>query len=161
MTENEPSTDTSGIVTASVPDFAPLTDVPELAPFWDGVSRGELVFPRCRACRRWHWYPGPGCPCGHDDEFEWSGVAGRGVIYSFTTVHRAFLPSGSTAPYTVALVEFEDAPGVRLVTDLIGDGADTPRIGDRVVLSPTVFDTHTLPTFALERDRPERERHSR
>ncbi|WP_408016046.1 Zn-ribbon domain-containing OB-fold protein [Rhodococcus artemisiae] len=117
------------------------------------MSRGELVFPRCASCRRWHWYPGPGCPCGHDGDFEWRAVRGRGVIHSFTVVYRAFLPSGSAPPYTVALVEFEDAPGVRLVTNLVGEGADTPRIGDQVVLSPTVFETHTLPTFALERDR--------
>lgn len=154
MTDTATPTDSP---TANVPNFAPPTDLPELQPFWDAALRGELAFPRCAACARWHWYPGPACPCGHDGEFEWRTVSGEGTIYSFTRVHRAFLPSGSSVPCTVVLVEFDDAPGVRLVTNLVGPGADAPTIGARVGLSPTVFDTHTLPTFAITQGRPARE----
>lgn len=143
--------------TVGVPNFPPPQDVPQLQPFWSAVGRNELVFPRCRECGRWHWYPGPGCRCGHDEEFEWHPVRAEGVIFSFTRVERAFLPSGSDPPYTVVLVEFDDAPGLRLVTNLVGDGADAPAIGDRVILSPTVFDTHVLPTFTIAPDQTTRE----
>jgi uncharacterized protein len=136
-------------VAPAVPDHPPATDLPDLQPFWDAAGRGELVLPRCPECESWQWYPGPGCPCGHTGEFEWCRVRGTGVLYTFTRVERAFLPGGTGRPYTVALVELDDAPGVRLVTDLVGPGSDAPRIGARVTLSPSVFDTHTLPTFAL------------
>lgn len=141
----------------AVPDFAPPAELPELQPFWDATARGELAFPRCPGCARWHWYPGPACPCGTATEPQWQPVAGTGVIHTFSRVHRAFLPSGSPVPYVVALVDIDDAPGVRLVTNLVGPGADDPRIGQPVVLSPTELATHTLPTFALAEDRTTRE----
>ncbi|MGW0177562.1 Zn-ribbon domain-containing OB-fold protein [Rhodococcus sp. NPDC003322] len=132
-----------------VPQFPPPRDLPELEPFWDAAAAGGLALPRCPGCGRWQWYPASGCRCGFPDGPEWVPVRGTGVIHTFTRVERAFLPSGSTPPYTVALVDIDDAPGVRLVTNLVGPGADAPHIGDRVELSPTVFDTHTLPTFRL------------
>jgi hypothetical protein len=49
----------------------------------------------------------------------------------------------------LALVELDGVEGPRLVTVLVGPGSDEPAIGDRVRLSPTTFDTHTLPTFEL------------
>lgn len=142
---SEPTADAA----AHVPQFAPPHDLPELQPFWDAAARGGLALPRCPECSVWQWYPTSGCPCGHPGGVEWRDVRGTGTIHTFTRVERDFLPSGSAAPYTVALVDLDDAPGVRLVTDLVGPGSHEPRIGDRVVLSPTVFDTHTLPTFRL------------
>lgn len=151
MTEPTRPVESTGAAT----DFAPPRDLPDLQPFWDAAARGELALPRCPECAAWQWYPGPGCPCGYCDEFEWQHVRGVGVLHTFTRVERAFLPGGSVLPYTVALVELDDAPGVRLVTDLVGPGAEVPRIGARVALHPTVFENHTLPTFALVADEEE------
>ncbi|MFF0817835.1 Zn-ribbon domain-containing OB-fold protein [Rhodococcus sp. NPDC003318] len=139
----------------AVPDHAPPRDLVELQPFWDAVDEGRLALPRCPECAVWQWYPGPGCRCGFGGDFHWTEVRGTGVLYTFTRVERAFLPGGSVLPYTVALVDLDEAPGVRLVTDLVGPGSAAPRIGARVTLSPTVFDNHTLPTFALVDDEHE------
>jgi uncharacterized OB-fold protein len=91
----------------------------------------------------------PGLPCHPERRAEWRPVPREGVIYTFTRVHRAFLPAGGDPPYTVALVELDGVPGVRLLTVLVGPGNEDPAIGDRVRLAPTRFDTHTLPTFEL------------
>lgn len=61
------------------------------------------------------------CPHCRSADIEWSAVAGRGTIYSWTLVHYPFDPDWTDdLPYLVALVEFEDAPGVRLVTNIVG-----------------------------------------
>jgi uncharacterized OB-fold protein len=47
-------------------------------------------------------------------------------------VTRAFLPGGKEdVPYVVGFVELDDAPGLRLVTNLVDDDA-TVQIGARV-----------------------------
>ena len=51
----------------------------------------------------------------------WESVSPLGSLYSWTEVHHRFDPSGEV-PYVVALVEFKDAPGVRLITNLIDVG---------------------------------------
>jgi uncharacterized protein len=138
-------------VTDHVPEFAPYTDDPLYAPFWEAASAGKVALPACPDCGVFQWYPLAGRRCGHTGPLEWRDLAGTGTIFSFTRVERAFLPSGGEPPYTVVLVELDGAPGPRLVSVLVGDGSDAPAIGDRVRLSPTRFATHTLPTFALAR----------
>ena len=55
---------------------------------------------------------------------------GRGKIFSWTVVRYPFDPSFSDKiPYIVATVVFEDAPGVRLVTNIIDVEPDEIEIG--------------------------------
>ena len=47
-----------------------------------------------------------------------------GTLYSWTEIHHAFdARYSATLPYIVALIEFDDAPGVRLVAKLVGTAA--------------------------------------
>jgi uncharacterized OB-fold protein len=100
----------------------PDVTVPEFAPYWELLRAGSLAFPRCSACGRHHWYPMQRCPwCGGGD-ITWAPVCGQGVLYSWTVVRHAFAPDyADKIPYVVALVEFPDAPGVRLVTQVLGE----------------------------------------
>jgi len=132
----------------AVPDFAPLDD-PRTRPFWEATANGGLSLPACSTCGTWQWYPLAGLPCHSDATLVWRPVAGEGTIFTWTRVERAFLPSGASPPFTVALVEIDGVEGPRLVTVLVGPGSDEPVIGDRVRLAPTVLPTHTLPTFEL------------
>jgi uncharacterized OB-fold protein len=60
-------------------------------------------------------------------------VKGRGKIFSWTVVRYPFDPSFSDQiPYIVAAVVFEDAPGVRLVTNIIDIEPDQIEIGMEV-----------------------------
>ncbi|MBT5083232.1 MAG: hypothetical protein HOK21_05155 [Rhodospirillaceae bacterium] len=92
----------------------------EFMPFWNAVDAGHLSFPVCRTCDRFHWYPLNLCPYCRGQDIAWSEVSGPGELYSWTVVRHAFDPEfWDQIPYIVALVVFPDAPGIRLVTNLI------------------------------------------
>jgi uncharacterized OB-fold protein len=101
------------------------TEAPEFAPYWTSLRSGRLAFPWCNDCGRHHWYPMQRCPHCGSAAIEWSQVSGEGTLYSWTVVRHAFSPDyRDKVPYTVALVEFPDAPGVRLVTQLLHDAVE-------------------------------------
>ena len=63
-------------------------------------------------------------------------LSGRGRVHSVTVVHHAFVP-GVEVPYTVALVELEEQPGLRLLSNVVGCDVDEVRFGLEV---EAVFD---------------------
>jgi uncharacterized OB-fold protein len=99
-------------------DDFPLPDVgdPTTAGYFEGAAVGELRIPRCESCGRWVWYPEPACPtCG--GALGWTATAGRGSMFSWVVVERAFLPAfGEMVPFVTALVALEEDPAVRIVT---------------------------------------------
>jgi len=127
----------------------PDPDWPVARPFWEGCRAGRLLIPRCRACGRWVWYPAAACPgCGGGDH-EWTRVSGRGRVFTWVTVHRAFLPGyEGRVPFVTALVELEEDTRVRLATFL----RDLPPGGRRLGLPVEVTferidERVTLPMF--------------
>jgi uncharacterized OB-fold protein len=98
-------------------DF-PLPDVedPLTAPFFAAASRRELVISRCAACDAFVWYPTRSClTCAGD--LTWTPVSGRGALFSWAVVRRAFLPAfADKVPFVTALVAIEEDPTVRLAT---------------------------------------------
>lgn len=109
------------------PDFEPLK------PFWAAVAERRLEFPKCSGCGRFNWYPRPVCPDCGSNEFAWVPVSGEARIFSWTVVQRALhAPYKAIAPYTPVIVEFPDAPGVRLVSRWIGAEAEALVIGKPV-----------------------------
>ena len=118
---------------------------PEFLPHFDGLVQGQIQLPNCRACDRFHWYPMPLCPHCQSSKIEWRAVVGDAKLYSWTVVRHAFHPLLRDAlPYVVALVTFDDAPDIRLVTNLTGSDSDAWRCD--MALKP-VFDSepNTLP----------------
>lgn len=101
-------------------DF-PLPDLadPLSAPYFLGAAAGELRLPRCRTCSTLVWYPRAACP--HDDgPLEWEPVDGRGSLFSWAVVHRAFLPAfASRVPFITAVVALDADTRVRLVTNVV------------------------------------------
>jgi uncharacterized OB-fold protein len=129
----------------------PDTEAPELAPFWEGCRAGELRIPRCDACGKLVWYPQPSCPRCAAENMPWTRVSGRGRLFTWVRVHRAFLPGfEKRVPYLTALVELEEDPAVRLATLLdAADGAPL-RIGLPVEVDfERVSDALTLPRFRI------------
>lgn len=99
-------------------DF-PLPDVddPVTAPFFAGAARGELVLPRCGACGGFVWYPAERCGACGDGEPVWVPVSGRGTLFSWAVVRRAFLPAfEDKVPFVTALVAIDEDPTVRIPT---------------------------------------------
>ncbi|MGD9880812.1 MAG: OB-fold domain-containing protein [Enhydrobacter sp.] len=104
-----------------------MTDeqMPEFAPFWHNVAKRRLGFPRCEACGRFHWYPLTRCPHCFAADIEWCAVEPRGTLYSWTVVRHAFAPTFvDRLPYVVGLIEFPDAPGIRLVSEVRAASTD-------------------------------------
>jgi hypothetical protein len=110
--------------------FATLNPDADTREFWEYCRRRELRFQRCSGCRRFRQPPLPGCPHCGTTTHEWVAVRGRGRVFSYTVVHHAAVPMiQDDVPYVVIVVEFDDAPGVRLVSNLIEAPVETARIG--------------------------------
>jgi uncharacterized OB-fold protein len=103
-------------------DDFPLPDVddPLTAPYFAGAARGELLIPRCENCGAYVWYPADVCP--HDGgSLTWTAMSGRGTLFTWAVVRRAFLPAfEDRVPFVTALVALEEDPAVRLCTYVIG-----------------------------------------
>ena len=93
---------------------------PEFEPFWQGLRQRHFKLPRCRDCDRFHWYPMIRCPHCISPDIEWSPIVARGSLFSWTVVRRAFAEDfADQVPYIVGLIEFEVAPGVRFVSEIM------------------------------------------
>jgi uncharacterized OB-fold protein len=98
----------------------PVIDDVDTAGFWSAAADGTVALRRCNACAAFLHLPKSYCHrCGSWDT-GWQAIAPRGRIYSWTTTYRELRP-GFTPPYTVVLVELEDAPEARLVGYLAGE----------------------------------------
>lgn len=126
-------------------DF-PLPDLgdPRTAPYFEGAARGELVIPRCGACGAWCWYPAERCGrCGHQD-LAWTATSGRGSLFSWAVVRRAFLPAfEDMVPFVTGLVALHDDPAVRIVSYVVDTDPDDLVAGlpVRAEFRPLAFST--------------------
>jgi uncharacterized OB-fold protein len=101
-------------------DF-PLPDLDDSlsAPFFAAAAEHELRVPRCETCDAYVWYPEPACP--HDGgALTWTRVSGRGTLFSWVVVQRAFLPAfADMVPFVTALVSLAEEPAVRVPTYIV------------------------------------------
>jgi uncharacterized OB-fold protein len=124
----------------------PLIDT-DSKPFWDGLNRNELLIQQCENCHQHIFYPRLLCPHCFSDQVAWKEASGRGQIYSYTVVHRAFGPFADQVPFIVGIVELEE--GVRMMTRITGRREEV-EIGKQVkVTFEKVDDELTLPYFVL------------
>ena len=79
------------------------------------------MHPPLERCRR----------CGRPTSFE--PVSGAGVVHSFIVMHRASVPGLGAGPYVIALVDIDEAPGVRLSGRVAEAQPGELAVGDRVV----------------------------
>src|SRR6478736_819061 len=113
------------------------------AGYFAGAARGELCIPRCDSCGRWCWYPEAACPaCG--GALGWTATAGRGTLFSWVVVERAFLPAfAEMVPFVTALVALDEDPAVRMVALLVDVDPAVLRVDQamEVVFRPLAFPT--------------------
>lgn len=125
-------------------------------PFWAAAARHELVFPKCGSCEHYRMPPTPFCPVCRSQTIEWTAYDGPAVLYSYTVVSRAIAPEiEASLPYVPAVVEFPDAGGVRLVSNVVDAALDEIRIG--MALAPKWLDRadgSALPVFAPVPEHP-------
>jgi uncharacterized OB-fold protein len=116
--------------------------------YWEGASDGRLLVQRCAACGRWQHPPDVGCPGCLGDDLVATEVSGRGTVYSFTVVRQAFdVAFVNQLPFVVALVELEEAPSVRMLTNIVDIDPAAVTVGMPVEVT---FEDHgdwALPQF--------------
>jgi uncharacterized OB-fold protein len=96
--------------------------------FWEATGRGELALCRCRDCRAWMHPPLERCRrCAGETAFE--PLSGEGTIHSFIVMHRASVPGMGPPPHVIALVDFDEAPGLRLTGMLAGADPSDVEVG--------------------------------
>jgi len=107
----------------TVPDPAPLLlpvdDDHDTGGFWQAARQRRLVVRACSGCDRVLHLPRAYCSACGSWEGHWREVAGRATLHSWTVVDHQVHPA-YPVPYTLVLVDLDDAPGTRLIGSLPG-----------------------------------------
>lgn len=99
--------------------------------FWDACKRKELKLQYCNRCQKFQFPPRWLCNHCWALNLEWRTVDGKGVVYSFTVVHRSPEPAfQQSVPYVLALVDLDVGP--RMMTNIIGCRPEEVKIGIKV-----------------------------
>ena len=129
-------------------------DPPRPAPdddtafFWEGCRDGELRILRCDSCGRYIHWPRPVCSNCLSTSLTPQPVSGRGRLYSYTIADQAFHPwFADKVPYVVAVIDLEEQPGLRIVTNLVDHEDDYAVDMPVEVVFRQVADDLVLPLF--------------
>lgn len=91
----------------------------DAAPYFEGLSRRELLLQRCDACGRHRFPPLVACPYCGDARATRVRASGTGSLYSWIVVHRAFSAAfAGDVPYVVGTVELDE--GCRVLARIEG-----------------------------------------
>lgn len=109
------------IVTSSHTDTQPPRILPPIddvsAPYWTGGAVGELRVGHCDRCNRYVHPPRATCPdC--EAPLRFVAVSGAGTVFSYTVSYQQFHPAVPT-PFVIALVELDEQPDLRVVTNIV------------------------------------------
>lgn len=115
-------------------------------PFWRAAKEGRLTAPQCADCHTFRLPPTPFCPVCQSKSVNWVDLSGQATVYSFAVVHG--FPGMPELTLVPAVLDLPDAPGARLVSNIIDIApADvTIGMGLRVDFSP-IADGWMLPVF--------------
>ena len=119
---------------------------PENEHFWRGGRQGELRFLRCRACACYIHPPAPLCPRCLSRDVAPEAVSGRARLATYTVNHQPWYP-GLDPPYVIAIVEIEEQPDVRLMTNIVNCEVDRVEIGMRVTVTFEEHEDVWIPLF--------------
>jgi hypothetical protein len=132
-----------------MPDL-PFRVLPRVTPrnehFWRGGAQGELRFLRCADCAHYVHPPQPRCPACLGKSLRPEAVSGRATVASVTLNHKPWVP-GPDHPYAIAIVEIEEQPSLRLMTNVVNCAPESVRIGMPVRVVFEERDDVHLPLF--------------
>ena len=126
----------------------PLPD-DETRFFWDGTREHRFLMQFCADCKRFYHHPRPVCPGCLSSDMAPQELSGRGTVYTYTIAEQAFHPFFvDRLPYTLIVVDLEEQPGLRFVSELVECSPDDVEVGMPVeVVWEDVTDEVTLPLF--------------
>lgn len=126
----------------------PIPDL-ESAPYWEAARQHRLQLPRCQQCGYILFPPRPECPECQNDQLDWTGLSGRGVVYTYC-IMRTSLIAGFEPPYVIAVVELDEQAGSRVTANIVDCPVEAVRIGMPVEVA---FEDRT-PEVTLPQFRP-------
>lgn len=106
---------------------------PETAPFWEGCNEGVFLLQRCRRCDQVQYHYRAHCSHCWSDEIEDFPSAGKGTVWTCSTVYKNNSPGyRERTPYSVAVVELEG--GVKVLGNVVDGDPEQVYIGMPVEL---------------------------
>jgi uncharacterized OB-fold protein len=119
--------------------------------FWTSCDKHNLKFQCCAQCLQARHPPTPVCPNCNSFNVAWKETNGLGVVYTFTVVHHASHEAVKPKlPYVVAVIVFDDVPGVRWVSNI----ADAPLESIHIGLKVEIWWDEIMPGRNIPRCRP-------
>ena len=129
------------------PGFRVLPRVtPDNEFFWTSGADGRLRFLRCDECNYYVHPPSPICPACLSKRLTPTPVSGRATVATFTINHQQWMPA-LEPPYVIAIVEIEEQPSVRLMTNIVNCPIDDVRVDMPVQVTFEHHDDVWLPFF--------------
>jgi uncharacterized OB-fold protein len=127
-------------------DHVRITTDTSTEPFWQAAKQERLVAPKCADCGTFRLPPTPFCPQCQSTAVDWTELSGRATVFSFSVVHGfPGLPGITLVP---AVLDLPDAPGARLVSNVVDVEPEKVEIGMEVeVLFSPISDGWLLPLF--------------
>ena len=120
----------------------------DTAAFWDAAKEHRFVLQRCEDCQKFQHPPGPVCHRCRASNLIWSEVEGRGTVYTYTWVHKAFVPAlQDLLPYAVAVIELPAAESIRFVSNVVDVTPVTLTVGLPVELVWDDYAELSVPRF--------------
>jgi uncharacterized OB-fold protein len=96
-------------------------------PFWDSLKDRNVKVQKCDSCGKFRHVPKEICAYCFSTAFSWAPISGRGVVYTYTIVHRSPTPAyQEDAPYAIVHVEMEE--GFRMIGTITGIGPESVAI---------------------------------
>lgn len=109
-----------------LPEFTP-----ENTAFWTGGADGKLMIAFCDCCAHAIHPPQLICPQCWSEKVAFRPVSGTGTVYTCTVNHQPWMPD-MPVPFALAVVDVDDAPGVRVTAQVVGADLQDVAIGQRM-----------------------------
>jgi uncharacterized protein len=111
---------------STLPNPAP-TVTQANAAFWAATAEGRFQLQRCNECDTVLWFPRRHCPSCWTENVSTFDASGKGVIYSFTVIHKGAMLYKDAGPFVVAYVEIAEGP--RVMTNIVECDVETVAVG--------------------------------
>ncbi len=135
-----------------MPKQSPVPDEID-KPFWDACNQDRLVLQHCDACDRFQHPPERSCAeCGLSGSLSWRQVGGSGTVYSYAVIYDTPIAMlQEDQPYTAAVIDLDDAPGINMISHLPGTPVDDIPIGApvRLVFEKTQATGQKVPEWQI------------
>lgn len=117
--------------------------------FWEYIRNGELRIPKCQQCGKFFFPYGYLCPHCGSTESSWELVSGKGEVFTYTILYRAYNKAfEDKVPYNVSVIALDE--GVHVLSN-VKCSNDEIHIGMRVrAVLDDVGDGYKLLQFVPE-----------